>query len=102
MIESAVVQLSQEWVRDKRLVGGEIGRSRKRHALVAPAVLADAIEHHHGVVHRIAGKGEKRRHGGQREIEIRSREYNPAVTNTSWPVATIAATPYCHSKRTAT
>jgi hypothetical protein len=48
--------------------------SSDRHGLVAPQQFAGAVEHHHGLVQRVADDGQDRRDRGQVELELRDQE----------------------------
>ena len=51
------------------LVDRQVDQLAQRHALVLAQVLANPVEHHHGVVHRVADDGQEGRDLGQRELE---------------------------------
>ena len=58
-------------VRDQRLVDRQVDHLAQRHALVLAQVLAEPVEHHDRVVHRIADDGQDRGHRLQVELDSR-------------------------------
>ncbi len=93
-----VVSAGNERAR-QRLVDRQIDQVDERHGLVLAHVLADAVEHDHAVVDRVAGN---RQHGGddgQVELDPEQREHADDGDDSRAARTMTPESPNCHSKR---